>query len=148
MRTPWTPISRRCYGRTRAALSAHLRDGDPQVAALIEPCLEMADWAEIAEPEEVSGARRRDDYALAAGGPATSPADTIGAGTASISWSAVPPGVFDAAEDTVEWSVRGDGAGGAVADLRAVVSASAAGVPVRLRSGDVIATGVLDERAV
>lgn len=130
----------------RAALSAHLRDGDPRVAALIEPCLEMANWAEIAEPEEVSGARRRDDYALAAGGPATSPADTIGAGTASISWSAVPPGIFDAAEDTVEWSVRGDGAGGAVADLRAVVSASAAGVPVRLRSGDVIATGVLDER--
>lgn len=129
----------------RAALSAHLRDGDPRVAALIEPCLELADWAELAAPEEVSGARRRDDYALAAGGPATSPADTIAAGTASISWSAVPPGVFDAAEDTVEWSVRGDGAGGAVADLRAVVSASAAGVPVRLRSGDVIATGVLDE---
>jgi hypothetical protein len=130
----------------RAALSAHLRDGDPRVAALIEPCLELADWAELAAPEEVSGARRRDDYALAAGGPATSPADTIAAGTASISWSAVPPGVFDAAEDTVEWSVRGDGARGAVADLRAVVSASAAGVPVRLRSGDVIATGVLDER--
>ncbi|KAA0109103.1 hypothetical protein [Mycolicibacterium sp. P9-22] len=130
----------------RAALSAHLRDGDPRVAALIEPCLELADWAESAAPEEVSGSRRRDDYALAAGGPATSPADTIGAGTASISWSAVPPGVFDAAEDTVDWSVRGDGAGGAVADLRAVVSASAAGVPVRLRSGDVIATGVLDER--
>lgn len=130
----------------RAALSAHLRDGDPRVAALIEPCLELADWTEMADPELVSADRRRDDYALAAGGPATSQADTVAAGTASISWSAVPPGIFDAAEDTIDWSVRGDGSGGAVADLRTVVSASAAGVPVRLRSGDVVAAAVLDER--
>lgn len=130
----------------RAALSAHLRDGDPRVAALIEPCLEWADWAEMAEPEAVSSDGRRDDYALAAGGPTASQADTIGAGTASISWSAVPPGVFDAAEDTVDWSVRGDGAGGAVAEVRALLSGSAAGVPVQLRSGDVTATGALDDR--
>jgi hypothetical protein len=130
----------------RAALSAHRRDGDPRVAALVEDCLELADWAELSEYERVSAVRRRDDYALAAGGPAAAQADTIGAGTASISWSTVPPGIFDAAEDTVDWSVRGDGSGGAVADVRAAVSASAAGVPVRLRSGDVDVTGVLDER--
>lgn len=130
----------------RAALSAHLSAGDPRVAALAEPCLELADWSEIGEPEHISSERRRDDYALAAGGPAVSPAESIGAGTASISWSAVPPGIFDAAEDTVEWSVRGDGSGGAAADVRAAVSGSAAGVAVRLRSGDVIAAGVLDGR--
>ncbi|MDZ7882865.1 MAG: hypothetical protein U5N53_08095 [Mycobacterium sp.] len=129
----------------RDALFAHLRDGDPRVAALVESCLELVDWAESAEHEAVSAGRRRDDYALAAGG-STSHADAIGAGTASISWSAVPPAVFDAAEDTVHWSVRGDGSGGAVAEVRAAVIASAAGVPVRLRCGDVVAGGVLDER--
>ena len=129
----------------RDALFAHLRDGDPRVAALVESCVELLDWSESAAHEEVSGGRRRDDYALAAGGT-TSHAGAIGAGTASISWSAVPPGIFDAAEDTVEWSVRGDGSGGAVAEVRAAVSASAAGVPVRLRGGDVGAAGVLDDR--
>lgn len=130
----------------RDALAAHQRDGDPRVVALVEPCLELADWAELAQPQEVSSDRRRDDYALAAGASATSRAEVIGAGTASISWSAVPAGIFDAAEDTVGWSVRGDGSGAAVADIRAVTTASAAGVPVRLRSADLVAHGVLDER--
>ncbi|CAN7411483.1 hypothetical protein [Mycolicibacterium frederiksbergense] len=129
----------------RDALFAHLRDGDPRVAALVESCLELAEWSESAEHQGVSADGRRDDYALAAGGP-TSHAEAIGAGSVSISWSAVPPAVFDAAEDTVDWWVRGDGSGGAVAEVRAAVSASAAGVPVRLRSGDVVAGGVLDDR--
>lgn len=131
----------------RDALFAHLRDGDPRVAALVESCLELLDWSESTEHEELSPDRRRDDYALAAGGQ-ISHTDAIGAGSASISWSAVPPGVFDAAEDTVDWSVRGDGAGGAVAEVRALLSASAAGVPVQLRSGDVTATGALDDRGI
>lgn len=131
----------------RDALFAHLRDGDPRVAALVESCLELLDWSESTEHEAVSPDRRRDDYALAAGGQ-TSHTDAIGAGSASISWSAVPPAVFDAAEDTVNWSVRGDGSGGAVAEVRALLSASAAGVPVQLRSGDVTATGALDDRGI
>lgn len=98
----------------RDALFAHLRDGDPRVAALVESCLELAEWSESAEHQGVSADGRRDDYALAAGGP-TSHAEAIGAGSVSISWSAVPPAVFDAAEDTVDWWVRGDGSGGAVA---------------------------------
>lgn len=129
----------------RDALLAQRRDGDPRVTALVESCLDLADWAEVAEPVAVPGERRRDDYALAAGGT-SGQSEAIGGGTASISWSAVPSGVFDAAEDTVDWSVRGDGSGRAVATVRAVVSASAAGIPVRLRSADVVGTGVLDER--
>lgn len=129
----------------RGALSALLRDADPRVAALVASCLEIADWPEPAEAVGVSVDRRRDDYALAAGAP-ISQGDAIGAGTASVSWSAVPSGIFDAAEDTVDWSVRGDGSGGVVAVVRVVVGASAAGVPVRLHSADVVADGVLDER--
>lgn len=131
----------------RDALSAHRRGGDPRVAALAESGLELVDGVEIAEPAEVTAHRRRDDYALAAGGPTAQP-DAIGGGTASISWSAVPSGIFDAAEDTVDWSVRGDGSGGAVVEVRAEVSASAAGIPVRLRNGDVVISGVLDDRGV
>lgn len=130
----------------REILSAYLRDGDPRVSVLVESCLELADWSETGELVGVPADRRKDDYALAAAGPTVSQSDTIGAGTASISWSAVPAGIFDAAEDTVAWSVRGDGSGGALAEVRAVVSASSAGVPVRLHSGDVLATGVLDGR--
>lgn len=129
----------------RDALPALLRDADPRVAVLVETCLQLADWPEPAEAAGLSVGRRRDDYALAAGAP-ISRADAIGAGTASVSWSAVPSGIFDAAEDTVDWSVRGDGSGGVQAAVRVVVSASAAGVPVRLRSAEVVADGVLDER--
>lgn len=129
----------------REALLRQLHHGDPRVTALVESCQELMDWTESPEPVAASEDRRRDDYALAAGGAPSQP-DAIGAGVASISWSAVPAGVFDATEDTVEWSVRGDGAGAVVATVRAVTSASAAGVPVRLRSADVVGAGELDER--
>ncbi|MCF6390275.1 hypothetical protein L2K20_25155 [Mycobacterium sp. MBM] len=129
----------------RDALLAQRRDGDPRVAALVESCRDLVDWAMLAEPVAALGERRRDDYALAAGAGSTASA-AIGAGTASINWSAVPFGVFDAAEDTVQWSVRGDGSGAVVATVRATVSASAAGIPVRLRNAETIGAGMLDER--
>lgn len=128
----------------RDSLPALLRGADPRVTVLIESCLELIDWAESGVSADVPADRRRDDYALAAGGPTAPSTDAIGAGTASVSWCAVPPGMFDAAEDTVDWSVRGDGSGGAVADVRAEVRVSAAGIPVRFRSADVVASGVLD----
>lgn len=128
----------------RDALLAQRSAGDPRVAALVKSCLELIDWP-ASGPVVVPGERRRDDYALVAGAAPAS-AGAIGAGTASIAWSAVPSGIFDAAEDTVDWSVRGDGSGGAVATVRAMIGASAAGIPVRLRCAEVVGAGVLDER--
>ena len=53
---------------------------------------------------------RRDDYALAAGsGRRTAhkgDAAAIARGVASINWSSVPPGIFDAGENTIEWIVE------------------------------------------
>lgn len=129
----------------RDALAGRLHGGDPRVVVLAQSCLELLDGPELAQPVDISSVRRRDDYALAAGGARLSQADSIGSGTASISWSAVPSGVFDAAEDTVEWRVHGDGGGGALVTVRVAVNASAAGVSVHVRHGEVTAAGVLDE---
>ena len=128
----------------RDAFAVLLRGGDARVTALVESCLEIADWADVAEPEDIPSGRRRDDYALAAGAPAPSAAQPIGRSTTSISWSAVPPGIFDAAEDTVDWAIHPDGAGAAVLTVRTETLAPAGGVPVGLRAGDLTAVGVLD----
>ncbi|MGK2854827.1 MAG: hypothetical protein ACSLE3_12130 [Microbacteriaceae bacterium] len=128
----------------REALAAHLRDGDPRVAVLVEQCLELADWSDLAV--EAIGERRRDDYALAAGDSGPGRSGAIASGSASVSWSAVPPGVFDAAEDTVTWSAAADGAGAVTAQISIEIGLSAAGVPVSLRSGELRADGVLDAR--
>jgi hypothetical protein len=89
---------------------------------------------------------RRDDYALAAGaGPGPRGADAIARGTASIAWSGVPPAIFDAGENTVDWSIEVSGS-----TVVAVVQASvigpdpATGIAVRLRSAAVAGTGTLD----
>ena len=68
--------------------------------------------------------RRRDDYALAAGSETTPRAsEQIASGVGSVNWAAVPPGVFDAADGTVDWSDRNgriDGcSGGSGGDERA-----------------------------
>jgi hypothetical protein len=89
----------------------------------------------------------RDDYALAAGAESGSAGHgAIASGTGSVNWTAVPPGVFDAAEDTVDWHIEADGSG-----ARAVVTVQLAGsgpspegLPVHVRSGAVAGTGVLD----
>ncbi|MGW0163148.1 hypothetical protein ACWDUN_27900 [Mycobacterium sp. NPDC003323] len=130
----------------RDTLAQHLGTGDPRVTELVRSCAELADWLELPELAESAPAdRRRDDYALAAGPVDVSAAGVIAGGAASVSWSAVPPAVFDAAEDTVDWSVRADAAGSVVVVVRAAVTASAAGIAVRLRSGDIAADGVLAE---
>lgn len=127
----------------RKPLATHLRSGDPRVIELVESCAELADWPDVAEP--LSADRHRDDYALAAGAVNASRTGVIASGSASISWGAVPPRVFDAAEDTVDWFISADGNGGAVASVRTVLSAPAGGIAVRLRCGDVAADSSLDE---
>ncbi len=142
------------------ALIGHLRADDARVRELVRAGAELADeagvdddgWAELSAALEDSALvselelGRRDDYALAAGtdsGPRG--AAPIGRGVASINWSAVPPGVFDAAEDTVDWSV--DPAGPAVvAVVRAALIGPdpATGIAVRVRSGAVSGDGALD----
>jgi hypothetical protein len=117
--------------------------------------LDGAGWAELSVAVQDSSLAvamptgRRDDYALAAGsdtGPRTGAA--IGRGVASINWGAVAPGIFDAAEDTVEWSVQpGDPAvPGVIAVVRAAVIGPdpATDVAVRVRSGAVTGAGTLD----
>ncbi|GAB7142558.1 hypothetical protein [Mycobacterium riyadhense] len=131
-----------------ASLMTYLRSDDERVRKLVRAGVEIAD--EVGIDVESSTALdiptgRQDDYALAAGtdgNPLGSA--TIARGVASISWAAVPPGVFDAAEDTVSWSVEAAGAA-VVAVVRAAVVGPdpATGIPVRVRSGDVRGTGAL-----
>jgi hypothetical protein len=131
------------------ALGSLAREGDPRVGELVRACSELADDVGVefdgdfeAEP---AGAGRRDDYALAAGSDLGQRGTAIANGLSSINWAAVPPSIFDAAENTVDWRIE---AAGPVAKsvVRAEVSGtgSPAGIAVRLRSGGIVGTGVLD----
>ncbi|MGV0603957.1 hypothetical protein [Mycolicibacterium sp. XJ1904] len=127
-----------------AALNAAAHEGDPRVTALIELCRHVADDVGVAlDADPVSG--RRADYALAAGADSRDRgAAVIAGGTASLNWAAVPPGVFDAAEDTVEWSVEAVGDGvSAVVGVELTGLGSPDGVTVRLVSGTVGGAGAL-----
>ena len=110
------------------ALITHVRSDDSRILDLVRAGAGVADEAGVDDmgwPElyaalddssmaltaglvEPSG--RGDDYALAAGadaGPAhKGDAAAITRGVASINWSAVPPGIFDAGENTVDWIVE------------------------------------------
>ncbi|HKP41187.1 hypothetical protein [Mycobacterium sp.] len=129
-----------------AALNDHVRDGDPRVVELVRACGELAEDLGIAfdAVHEPAATGRRDDYALAAGSAGGRTSGAVATGTASINWSAVPPGIFDAAENTVEWRIE---AGNPVKGVvRAELSGmgSAAGIAVHLRSGTVSGVGILD----
>jgi len=130
------------------SLVAGAHGDDPRVAELVEACRELADelgvaeWSNLVEP--VARSARRDDYALAAGPePVGSGASTIARGVGSVNWTAVPPGLFDAADGTVDWAIEMAGSA-AVAAVRVATTAPAAGVEVRLRSGALSGAGVLD----
>ncbi|WP_156689157.1 hypothetical protein [Mycobacterium sp. Marseille-P9652] len=142
-----------------AALLAHVRDGDPRVIELIRAAAELADevgvegpeWADLLSalddpvPLAEPAGGRRDDYALAAGRDGGPPGAAIARGLASITWSAVPAQVFDAAEDTVEWTIEAeDGAAIAVVRAATVGPGRPTGIAVRLRSGDITGAGALD----
>ena len=144
------------------ALIAQVRSADQRIVDLVRAGVELADEAgidDIGWPElhaalddssailTVSGpSGRRDDYALAAGsdgGPRRGP--SIARGVASINWSAVPPGIFDAAENTVEWSVELAGTTATAVVRAAVIGPDpATGVAVQLRAGAIGSTGTLD----
>ena len=141
------------------ALITHLAGDDPRIVDLVragaglaeEVGMEDIGWLELfaALDDSSTGlvmpSGRRDDYALAAGTD-RSPRGVapIARGVASINWSAVPPAIFDAGENTVDWSVETAGAA-AVAVVRAAVIGPnpATGVEVRLRSGAVSGAGAL-----
>jgi hypothetical protein len=132
-----------------ASLVASAHGDDPRVAELVSACGELADelgvaeWSELVVPMAQSQ-RRRDDYALAAGPePVRSGASTIASGIGSINWTAVPPGLFDAADGTVDWAIEMAGSA-AVAAVRVATTAPATGVSIRLRSGALSGAGSLD----
>jgi hypothetical protein len=127
-----------------AALNSAAAQGDPRVIELVDKCREVADDAGVALGEEMASGRR-DDYALAAGGERRGQGPgAVATGTASIRWAAVPPGIFDAAEHTVDWSVEiADDAVEAVVRAELSGYGSPNGLAVRLRSDGVSGTGVL-----
>ncbi|MCV7279332.1 hypothetical protein H7J88_06695 [Mycolicibacterium flavescens] len=127
-----------------AALSSAALQGDPRIGELAGRCREIAEDVGVAWDVPVA-AVRRDDYALAAGADIGRGADHfVASGVASINWSAVPAGVFDAAENTVAWAVEADRD-----TVQAMVSAdllgggSPNGIPVRLRAGGFGGSGSL-----
>ena len=127
-----------------AALNAHVEEGDPRIVELVEKCADLADEVGIAF-DIPARATRRDDYALAAGGETGRTSSmTLASGVGSVQWSAVPSGIFDAAESTADWHVENvDGA--VTATVRVALSGlgSPNGVAVRLRSGPFAGEGVL-----
>jgi hypothetical protein len=148
------------------ALYSLVRGGDPRVLELARACAELADdigvgaagWSDLSAALDDSIADqishdglaaatgRRDDYALAAGpGAGTPSAHVIARGVASVNWAGVPPGIFDAGEDTVDWWVEVAGSE-PVAQMRVATigPGSPAGVMVCLASGEVTGEGFMD----
>ncbi|MDV3129696.1 hypothetical protein M1247_32660 [Mycobacterium sp. 21AC1] len=128
-----------------ATLNTLAAEGDPRITELVERCRELADEIGLAWTESAR-APRRADYALAAGAADASVADAvIGRGVATVNWSAVPPGVFDAAEDTVGWTVV---PAGSAVNAHVQVALAGPGQPdgiaVNLRCGEYHGAAVLD----
>ncbi|PRC41325.1 hypothetical protein C6A85_000000116230 [Mycobacterium sp. ITM-2017-0098] len=120
--------------------------GDPRVAELAAACAELAEDLGVGAGSPIPAPTGRADYALVAGADgARGGAEAIATGVASVSWGAVPPGVFDAAEQTITWRVEADGEA-ATAVVRTELSGpgSPTGIPVRFSSGGVGGTGSLD----
>ena len=130
---------------------------DPRVTALIRACSELTD-APASGTEQATA--RRAAYALTAGAEGRTSLDAIASGRTSLSWGAVPPGVFDAAEETVTWSVvpGPDRAPQHAPDPPVVARVQvelatpgldhplAAGIAVRLSCGELSAEAALGER--
>jgi hypothetical protein len=64
-----------------------------------------------------------------------------------VNWLAVPPNVFDAAEHTVAWSIdMAEATAAATVRIDTLGQASSRGILVRVSSGAVSGTGILDAR--
>ena len=133
-----------------AALSAHLHGGDPRVIKLVRICAELADDVGVALGEARRVTPYRDDYALAAGQDAGQyGSGAVATGADSVIWAAVPPGIFDAAERTVGWRIDvADSFAKAVVRVELSGPGLASGIAVRLRSGALGGSGVLDADGV
>lgn len=131
-----------------AALNELVSAGDPRVVDLVRSASELTDDVGIVLAEPVAVAPQRDDYALAAGAEKDQRGTgTVARGAGSVAWAGVPPAVFDAAENTLDWHVEAAASGAdAVVAVELLGVGSPAGVPVRLRAGDLRGEGVLDER--
>ncbi|CRZ13967.1 hypothetical protein [Mycolicibacterium neworleansense] len=119
--------------------------GDPRVTELVAKCRELAGDLGLDWPDRTTTVPRRDDYALAAGrGDGSGEPGLIVRGAGTVVWSAVPPGVFDAAEDTIEWSVTGTGEEADAVVQVALAGPGSAGIGVELRGAGCEGSGVLD----
>jgi hypothetical protein len=131
------------------ALGSIAREGDPRISELVRACAELAAdvgvEVDVDSNGEARAAARRDDYALAAGSDRASGGAAVATGVSSMNWAAVPPGVFDAAEGTVEWRVEPSGSTAhSVVSTQLSGGGSPAGIAVGLRSGTIAGTGSLD----
>ena len=143
------------------ALTTHVGSDDARIMDLVRAGAGLADevgledvgWPELQAALDdsalIATVATRDDYALAAGSDVGlgrhAGGTPIAQGVASIDWSAVPPAIFDAAENTVEWSVEVTGAAASAVVRAAVIGPDAAtGIAVRLRSRSISSTGALD----
>lgn len=127
-----------------AALGAHVQQGDPRIVELVEKCTDLADEMGIVF-DTPAQPTRRDDFALAAGGDiGRTTSATVATGVGSVQWSAVPSGIFDAAENTIDWSVESvDKTVTAIVRVALSGLGSPNGISVRLRSGALGGKGVL-----
>jgi len=130
-----------------AAFGGLVLSGDPRVVEMVRAASELTDDVGFVGTEPAAVGARRDDYALAAGAESrVGNQGVMARGTDSLRWGGVPPSVFDAAEDTVDWRIEAADAHAnatVTVDL-AGAAVSANGIAVRLRSGDVVGAGVLD----
>lgn len=127
--------------------------GDPRIASLAGACADLAEDVGVGvgsgAPMPAGQSASRDDYALVAGAGGHHAAEAIATGVASLHWAAVPPGVFDAAENTVAWRIEADGASAtAVVRTELAGSGPATGIAVRLRSGEIGGAGALDSSGI
>lgn len=140
-------------GDPRALVARHSVDAIDSLATHFSPEVRtlhrrwLAYDADIAAPVRHEQVRRADDYALAAGPTSAEPrTGGIAGGRASVAWESVPANTFDAAEDTLVWSV--DSVPELVADVavRLLPGRESAPVWVELRLPDppMTARGQLD----
>lgn len=131
-----------------AALNAIVRGGDPRAVELVRSASVLTDDVGIVLAEPAPASPRRDDYALAAGADRRQrSAGAIARGTSSVNWAAVPPAIFDAAENTIDWLIEAAGSEvNATVGVELSAGDSPSGIAVRLRSGALSGEGVLDDR--
>lgn len=131
-----------------AVLTGYLDSPDERIADLCTRALDLADGLGCrGAPQRRPAIPRRDDYALAAGTAGTAATPAIAHGVASVNWAAVPPGVLDAAEDTIRWRIVPAGATVAARVSVALLGAGDSdGIGVRLDSAGVAVAGALNAR--